>query len=899
MASLARMPQPERVFLDWSEPTAKTAARWLKNRKGVLAIVPTQQSGRRLRWAMGKSAPDTICTPAQFLEPAAESTADPLTATLALAEALATTRAARCRALFPAGVPARTFSERLALAGRLRSLRAEVAEYGLSLEEAAARFAFGSLEAARWRDLSQLSGIAGEILLRSGLRDRDTLRLEALRDPQLPAGIAEIAVVAIADLQPVVAAALEQLAIPVAVLIPGPRESEAFDTWGRPLPAAWNDRDPGWNNFDAQVRLAASPENLDPSFDDALEIGLLDRNLLPALEERALENGRVIHDPTGTPLPAHWLVRTLAAFAALVAEPDFDRATDLLRNGAVRAWLASKIENPDLDAALEFADEIRAKHFTATLRAALPWARRSKPLLDALTAIESVVTDLRAKPLEAAQQLAGELSASFPDDTTQCIVDAIENFRTTTGSAAGMSATDWLHTLQESLASVRIYPQRIENAIDANGWLELPWSESKRLLLVGMNIGRVPAPVDSALFLNESSRALLAMPGNEQRQARDAYFLARLLAMPRSVEIVVLKTDADGSPLDPSPLLFAGAGDTLPARVERLFADAPPPEPDPAWSPGWQLDPPVVDMPRVIAVTDFQRYLDCPFTFYLARVAKMKTFEPAVDELDAAQFGDLLHFALEGWARDSTVVNSTDPAAITRTLDHHIDAWVAKNLGHHLSLPLRLQVESAQARLAAFANWQAQDHREGWRVRWIEKPFAEILGRPWELDGWTISGRIDRIDENERDGRWRVIDYKTFDSADGPDRKHLRAFRTADRIWPPDYARVSDGNQWWTNLQLPLYRQLLLESGRDAVLCGYFNLPKTIAETGLQTWDALDDTLQASAMNCARGVMVDLARRKFWPPNPRAAYSEFAEFFPPDATRVVDPNGNFIRSCTA
>jgi hypothetical protein len=52
-------------------------------------------------------------------------------------------------------------------------------------------------------------------------------------------------------------------------------------------------------------------------------------------------------------------------------------------------------------------------------------------------------------------------------------------------------------------------------------------------------------------------------------------------------------------------------------------------------------------------------------------------------------------------------------------------------------------------------------------------------------------------------------------------------------------------------------------------------------------------------MDCARGVLADLARRRFWPPNSRAAYSDFAEFFPPDATRVVNPTGEFIRSCAA
>jgi ATP-dependent helicase/nuclease subunit B len=889
------MAKPERVFLDWSRPTAGEVARWLAGRTaGALVLTPTQESGRRLRWELRDTPPRAIFTPAQFLEP--RDAADPLVAALALAEVLASPRAARCRALFPAGVPARNFAERLALARQIRNAQAEVAEHDLSMGDAAARFAPGSLEAARWQDLARLVAEADDRLAQSGSPSRESARIAALRDPRLPAGVTHVVVAAIVDLQPIIAHALAHLAAPVTVLVVGPKAEDAFDEWGRPVAEYWNDRDPGWRDFDAQVHVVASPESLRVSFGDDLEIGLLDRELLPALEECATLAGRTIHDPTGRPLSAHWLSRTLAAFAALVAEPSFPRAADLLRNGAVRAWLESRLENPDLEAALAAADRIRARHFPGTLAAALPWVRREPALHAALGAIEAVVADLRRDPAPAARSLADELATAFPDEHTAAVIEEIDRLAT---QRAALSAVEWLHMLQEALALERLHEPRARHAVDALGWLELPWSESRRLLLAGMNRGRVPAPLGGICFLGESSRAALGLPAAEQRRARDAWFLARLLALPREVEVLVLKTDSEGSPLDPSPLLFAGADRALPERVDRLFGEVPAAEPDPAWAAGWLLDPPVLDTPRTIAVTDFQRYLDCPFTFYLARVARMENFDPAADELDAAQFGDLVHVALQGWAQDASSRDATDAALITRALHSHVDDWVARNLGRRLSLPLRLQVESARARLAAFAGWQAADRRSGWRIEGIEQSFAEILGSPWEVDGFVISGRIDRIDRHEHDGRWRVIDYKTFDSADGPERKHLRAFRAAVREWPPAYALVPQGNRWWINLQLPLYRELLLESGKPEVLCGYFNLPKTIAEAALQTWDTLDDALQKSAVDCARGVLADISARRFWPPNARAAYSEFAELLAPEAARVLDPQGAFRRSCAS
>lgn len=908
------MPQPERVFLDWTEATAPSAARWLRERHhggnlaNILALVPTQQAARRLRAAFRNDATPQILTPAQFLDPASEDLADPLEAALALADSLASPRSSRLSALFPHGVPARTFSERLALARSLRSLQAELAENGLTVADAADRLIV-SAEGERWHELASLLAHADAALTRSGRLDRESVRLALARDPLVPNGISEIVVIAIADLQPIVAIALERLSLPVTILIAGPPEPDAFDARGRPLARAWNERDPGWTDFDAQIQLAPRPDNLDVNLDDIGEIGLLDREMLPALAETLAAGNRPLHDPTGSPLTEHWLPRAMASFAALVEDPVFGRAVDLLRDGAVRAWL--KI--PDLDAALLQADILAAKHFPATMRAARRWT--TAPLRSALDSLEAVLVEFRAHPLEAAKTLAQALADAFgpqlpPDEQAllatagDAVVSTLESLPETLARHPKLSPADRLHAFREALDGRRLYPVRAEGAVEAAGWLELPWSRTPNLLLAGMNLGKVPAPRSSELFLTEPIRATLGLPGAAERRARDAYFLGRLLAQRSegkgSVTVLVGQLDAEGSPLQPSPLLFAGAGDALPGRVEFLFADPRPPRPDPAWTAGWQLDPPVIEMPRAISVTDFERYLDCPFTFYLGRVVKMQTFAPAADELDAAQFGDLLHFALENWAADGPASRSTDPAVITRALDAHVTAWVEANLGARLSLPLRVQVDSARSRLAAFANWQAEDFRAGWRIRAVEVKFQDILGSPWELDGWTISGRVDRLDENECDGRWRVVDYKTFDAADGPRKKHLRAFRATDRVWPPAYARVPESADWWINLQLPLYRQLLLESGRTPrqVTAGYFNLPKTISETGLQTWDTLDDELQASALVCARGVLADLARRHFWPPNPRAAHADFAEFFPPDPARIINPNGAFVRSCS-
>ncbi len=886
-----------RVFLDWSKPTTRTVADWLRARGGhPLVLVPTRQAGRRLRAAF--PGPATILTPAEFLDPAAPP--PPAASLLPLTADLAHPRAARLTALFPAGVPARDFAERLALARSLLALRAELAENALTPAEAAARFPAGTAEAARWSDLARL-------LQRATASDAAAARLAFAASPQRPETCDHVVVAAVPDLQPLVLRALENLAVPVTILVPGPEDESAFDAWGRPEPAFWADRDPGWADFAREVQIAARPDPLElpPLPAETLEIGLLDRTLLPAL--RDAYPAHALHDPTGQPLHDHWLIRTLGTVAATATDATFDQAVDLLRHGALRAWLGPM----DLDAALAEADAIQAKHFPATLRAARAWMAEAAPLAVATAKLEITFATLRGNPLpalgELAAQLADALRPSLAARDAADLATVLAGLRAALDALAPLaedfprlSAAEWMRTLHESLASPRLYPERPAPAIEASGWLELPWSESPHLLLAGANLGRLPVPLAGEFLLPERARETLGLPTTAHRQARDAYLLARLLAAraPGAVVALVLQLDTESSPLQPSPLLFAGAGDTLPARVDRLFAEPRPPHPDPAWHPGWLFDPPVIEMPRRISVTDFSRYLDCPFTFYLGRVVKMDRHAPAADELDAAQFGDLLHYALENWARDETAVHAREPAPIAAALDAHVDRWVRRELGRNLPLPLQIQVESARRRLLAFAEWQARDAAAGWRVEGVELRFEDLLGHPWEIDGWTIAGRIDRIDRNETDGRRRVIDYKTFDNPDDPAKKHRRGFRL-ERDWPPDYARSGEPPRLWTNLQLPLYRQLLIESGADPALLhvGYFNLPKTIAETGLQLWDELDDTLAASALTCARGVLADLARRRFWPPNPRADHADFADLFPPEPTRVIQPDGAFLRSC--
>ena len=145
-----------------------------------------------------------------------------------------------------------------------------------------------------------------------------------------------------------------------------------------------------------------------------------------------------------------------------------------------------------------------------------------------------------------------------------------------------------------------------------------------------------------------------------------------------------------------------------------------------------------------------------------------------------------------------------------------------------------------EARLAAFSKWQAGNAKEGWRIKYTEEQlryeeFEDAQGRPVFL-----AGRVDRIDQHERTGQWRVIDYKSSERASKPEETHRRK------------------NGEWTDLQLPLYRLLVRSLGiDDSLQLAYVNIPGDLGAIGVQVADWTAEDLN-DAERLAREVAADI-----------------------------------------
>jgi len=929
--------------LSWLEPLPRSAARWLAfGWKGEgpldlstwLVVVPTRQSGRRLREALAAFAseagqavfpprvvlPETIAT----LGPVAVPVASRAEQQLAWVEALQTIDLSDYRAVFPVEPPTRSFTWARELASQLVRLQGALGEAGLTIADVPARVASGQEEfpeAERWTQLARLAGLADACLEARHLQPPQQAQVRFAAAPELPPGVERIVLLATPDPLPLAVQIFARHAahVPLDVVIYGPTEESRdalFDEWGRPRPDVWSQRFLAWPDFEKRVHVCADPEAQaawvvgiarglkDP--EGILGVGVADADVLPPLEHDLARAGVSAYNPAGRPWKLEGLYALLAALADLARTASWDATRAVLRCPDVLAWIGGGGGGAaDFSVArlLGELDTLGENHLPPTLAVAIDHAQaHPKHAERALVG------------LSAAARLRDLLVAgAFPASAVDVLQLIFADRRLETGSLFFEAVEVWTETLRDTGAALSkfrslklslgeaweftlaLYGERIRfadkpsGAVELNGWLELLWDDAPHLVVAGLNDGRVPEAVVGDAFLPETLRARIGLKTNAARFARDAYLLQALDASRTGgagrLDVLVGKASANGDPLRPSRLLLRCPDEELPRRVAWLFREVGAVQASLPWTRAWRLRPREVAPPTRVSVTALRDWLACPFRFYLKHALRMKRVEPDKAELDARDFGTLLHATLQRLA-DPDVRACTDAERLRDFLLGHFERAARRRYGDLLTLPLLVQFESARQRLRKVAEVEARERAAGWRIDRVEWKFELPLG------GLAVSGTIDRVDRHESDpARTRVIDYKTADTPSAAQAAHLRTFRPADDAREP-WQRVRIGNKErvWIDLQLPLYRRAMAAEFGDGIECGYFNLPKAAGETALEIWADLTPDLQSAAERCAEGVVGAIGQGRFWPPaEADAENDEWAELFHHGAAASVDP----------
>ncbi|MGI4790986.1 MAG: PD-(D/E)XK nuclease family protein [Janthinobacterium lividum] len=917
----------ERIFIGRQQPMLPGAARILRERYAdssiwdmsrVIVVLPGGQAARRLRRLLYdeavsanltlKAEPNVV-TPAALLEllhTPAQTIAGRMQSFFGWIVAVGRLSAEDQAVLAPKAARSENALLRAGVAHEAQRARDASTTEGLTLQTIADQCAAlpEVCDDRRWSALARLESLYLETLTEAGLSDRDQSRMAALKHGQIACD-KDIYLVGDQDLNGLGRAMLGTLTSTVVAVIPAPEsEQEKFCEDGSLRVDRWHD---------TPIEI---PDGILQFVEGPAEEAEALRNAVASLDGKyALEEITVgIGDEATAESLARWLaVLGLPSFSPFGRSLSRVRPAALL--GAVRDFLhtptahtfAALIRHPDMESKLELhlltsLDIYRAE----CLPAKLPTGGSDDP------SIAQVPRESVAYAHDAVQALlAPLLTPKKPlDQWAKPIITLLHTVYAdiqTSDDAEGRQLTRGLTGLQEILQSLKDLPSALSPIVSGADalafllgqaeavrlpsepdsgvgtemmrWLDLALDDALVLLLTGLHEGCVPENIGDDSLLPNSLRQKLGLADDRRREVRDGLLLRQMIESRqtegRCVRLIVPRRGADGDPRLPSRLLFACTPKEAAHRARKLTErtqDAPaalslfpagitrnlmPPQPVP-------LDLPMNEM----SVSAFATYLACPYRFYLGHVLKLEEQDDSLSEMDPRHFGDLLHDCLNAFAR-SEAAQSAKVAVIQGYLLNRLTAQSKKRFGAAPNRAIQMQINQARRRLNAFAEWQANSVLEGWMIEpdLSEKPLTARI----EVDGqfFTITGRPDRVDYQGATNQFRIIDYKTGDSARGPDEKHRKRDSQTSELR-------------WTELQLPLYRVLMSQNKipidqiglgeMGYVLLSADLTPISFTERGKRSggtgfvpvsWAESD---YESALECAHGVIRNVRAGVFWPP---------------------------------
>lgn len=921
-------------FLGWNAPLPDLAAPALLNAgyrtgqgdsvdlSGVLVLIPGRHAIRILNekitallepFAAGVFPPE-FYTPERFVLEGAERFAAASEAEVVHAwkRVLFQCGPSEFPNLFPQEFAEKNDAAADYLAGQFIQLKRELAAGGHSISGAGRSGV--SVDGERWREILALESRVQAVLADSGLEDPEDLKLKLAESAAEFQRFERIIVIGMPDLSALLLKRLAKTAetAEVEIWINAPESlHEFFDGWGRPVPRLWADYPVSFGSAAdgsteiyktetvEQMASAAAALLLESGRDLDGKIIAVGREELfnPLCRELAsfvsAEGSPLdVVNPSGVPMRALRLLDLLSRFRDFLTNSRFEAADALIRHPDALRYFAGVLDVPQ-SRILELTDRFRVKHlpdlFDVVFRTAGPEVR---PLFEHLRELRGA---FRRKPLDGVIHDWLRLiytgynpppSHGIPLRSEIAELETVLNRIQRSPLFRDVPMEERFGELLNLLGSRRLYKQRGEHDFSIGGFLELPWSDAREIVLCGMNDGVIPENVRGSTFLSDSQRSFLGLQTNARRTARDLLYLESVLnSRPRgAVRFLASRYDAEGRPQKFSRFFFQGARDAVLERAALLYEPMRMPEPPAGNGAGakfvLQPDYSLADGAEpVVSVTRFKDYLASPFRFFLKTRLKMELVDFEPNEMDKAGFGSCCHAALERAGRERI----TDPERMKERLFEELDRYMRENYGSPLPVLLAIQNEQIKQRLAWTAGILADAAREFQPLE-LEYPLGGDAGSV-PFAGLRIRGRIDRIDYSPSQNLLRLIDYKTID--DG---------------LPPETVHWNARSKTFSDLQLPLYRMLLprdpafrekhpeIDFSTVRILCGYLSMPKSVTNTEFQFWEGLDSLLPPAEELVGRisAELRDMARGIFHEdPERRVKYDNFESIFLPDLRTAV------------
>lgn len=894
----------ELVFLGWEKPLLKAAAQWLLERfstgelgggidlsKAIL-VAPGRRFARQLIGELAEIgekrgmwlSPGRIITPGEFcgllLGDREGANASALFRGMAWGRVLRELNPTEFELLLKQRPEDSAASEWLRLGVLLDSTVGELARELIQPGEIPARstllVAGFQQEASKWEVIERLRVRYLEVLNSLNATDAHQAHMQTIRQDK-NAGVSvgsEIVLVGIAELDKATRTAMNRSSRTIHSLVFAPQSAaESLDAIGcvrhetteliLPLEgksiefaedfedaaARAIGRIAAWSNDHAGLKL----RHVSVCVPDSIVM----RELRMAAEDAP---GVEFHNAAGTPIGADPVVKLLASISEYLRQRTTETLARLVKHPEVERIVGPRLRDAETadQKWIRLVDEAGVIHPGAEPEKSGIVASLAAMLVDGILKLRrenAPISEHLENVFAMLERVFGEVEIEETQKETFTLIGrSIAELRTCQvllGPIPGWRAIELLLVAIED--QVRT-DDSARGSIEALGWLEAAVDHAPFMVIVGLNEGIVPRGRVEDSLLPERVRRDLGMATGETRAARDAFLMRGLLCSRKQggqVWAIVSKKDAKGNPLKPSRFVFACDDDEVLARLKRFTSESPEParyainsQPagadDRAAREAFPIAPQhAIKPPAAIHATAFADYISSPYVFFLKHVARLKEVQESSGEVDPMAMGIVIHDVLKG-LKGSGLEASTDADALEGWALAELESQLERMPAKRLAAVRQIQIEAAKRRLRMFARVQATHAADGWRVietEWKAEPPVVLNVTRGKVE---LRGQFDRLDQ--RGEEWLVLDYKTNERAEAPERKHKQK------------------NKGWINLQLPLYAAILRLCGKcpAGTRVGYFSLPKTSAEgcVAIAKWTPADfDEAEAKAKEIVEAVL--------------------------------------------
>ena len=466
--------------------------------------------------------------------------------------------------------------------------------------------------------------------------------------------------------------------------------------------------------------------------------------------------GVTIDDTAGKPL----MQTPLATFLRLIAETAVGDMNAIV--------LLALLKHPLTHAGMERAEclEIAREYEKSVLRSSKAHAMQSSgvkklrqgvetiflPFIEALA--HSSLAEMVKAHMQCAEKLAGGGLWDGPE--AEAVSEFLAEFQDTSRLCDVQTPGRNYPEIFETLLSGKMFRPEYGGhpRLKILSPIEARMQSFDRIILGGLNEGSWPQDNAADPWLNRPMRANVGLPSPERAIGLAAHDFFTLASAP---EVYLTRAEkVDGTPATPSRWLvkmdallakFSAAAlveddvwRTMAVQLDSPAVIQPISRPEPA--------PPLDARPKSLSVTQVDTLVRNPYVTYVEHVLRMRPLKPIMREPDSSDFGTAVHKTVEDFVKEYPAALPGD--VYERLLQYGrlaLQPFMANERVRTLWWP-RFE------RIARFIVRCEEERRQSIKRVVAEEKVSRIV------DGFTITGRADRVEER-KDGSTAIIDYKT------------------------------------------------------------------------------------------------------------------------------------------